>query len=74
MIELNNGNFIVARTKAASKLNVIVYMNPTDPDDFYIQQRYKKIGDEIIVNWLNHKREILNYVPSVESYISVVGI
>ena len=30
MIELNNGTFVVARTKAASKLNVIVYMNPTD--------------------------------------------
>lgn len=74
MIEINNGTFVVARTKAASKLNVVVYMNPTDPDDFYIQQRYKKIGGEIIVNWLNPKREILNYVPSVESYISVVGI
>lgn len=67
-------NFVVADTKAASKLNIVVYINPENPNDFYIQQRYKKIGGEIVTNWLNSKRERIDFVPQVSNFNSVVAL
>lgn len=66
--------FVVSKTKEATKLNVLVYINPTDVNDYFVLHRYRKQDNTIEENWLNPLGEVLDYVPNVGLYTVIRGL
>ena len=66
--------FDISKTHAASKLNVVIWVNPNNLDEFYIQRRYKTIGGEIKTNWLDYQHQLLDEEPNKEGFLSYVTV